>query len=737
MARQGRPSGGEIEFQCPVHDDTHPSAGWNKKKGVWNCLACGAKGDSADLARRLGVLEADKTASSPRRRVLTTTGFEIRDAYDQLLAVHVRKDYSDGSKDLWWERDGSKGLRGLRLESLPLYGTHEMSGWDDGTQVVVAEGEKARDALKARGIQSLGTVTGAGTVPGDERLRPLLKFDVLLWPDNDGDGERHMVRVAERLTLMGKTPRFVRWAGAPAKGDAADFTGSDAELAQLLSLGEKWTADDLATPLPQGELGGVLDEVVRFVRRYIVLNEHQLRAIALWVAHTYVYPAFDTTPYLIITSAEKRSGKTRLLEVISLIARAPWLTGRVTSALLVRRIHTDAPTLLLDETDAAFGGPKESTEALRQVLNLGHRRNGRATLLLPAGRNGWDFEDYSVFCPKALAGIGTLPDTVLDRGVKLKLVRRTPGEKVERFKERDVEPLAQPVRQALERWAPSAVPGLAHARPVLPDELDDRAQDGWEPLLAIADAAGGEWPVKARATAIALSSGDSREDESRGVRLLKDIRDVFSAIKSDAIFSKDLVGALCEMEEAPWGSLRFGALNATGLAQRLKPYDITPKQVRVGSLTKKGYQRAFFKEAWHRYLAGSTPGETDETGETSEAVESEAGGPDVSPRDYVSANGTKHPDPGETNVEPHLNLFGGNVSDVSPVSPKPSPLGSYSPEPCQAELSVQPPSEGTSCSASGCFRVATWISSAGSLPWCVEHGPPQERRWRLADAAAS
>ena len=199
---------------------------------------------------------------------------------------------------------------------------------------------------------------------------------------------------------------------------------------------------------------------------------------------------------LAISSAEKRSGKTRLLEVLELLVARPWFTGRVTAAVLARKVDAERPTLLLDESDAAFKGEKEYAEALRGLLNTGHRRGGKSTVCVGQGAE-LSYKDFSTYCPKAIAGIGKLPDTVADRSLPIRLERRAPDEQAERFRRRDVELEAIGLRAALERL-PDLVPALEEARPDLPGALDDRAQDAAEPLLAIADHAGGDSPERAR-----------------------------------------------------------------------------------------------------------------------------------------------------------------------------------------------------------------------------------------------
>ena len=210
----------------------------------------------------------------------------------------------------------------------------------------------------------------------------------------------------------------------------------------------------------------LLGELAALLRRFVVMSPAQARVVALWIVHSYLVAAAAATAYLAVTSAEKRSGKTRLLEVLELLVARPWFTGRTTAAVLPRKIDADRPTLLLDESDAAFGGDKEYAEALRGVLNTGHRRGGRTTVCVGQGAN-IGFKDFSTFCPKAIAGIGKLPDTVADRAIPVRLERRAPGERVDRFRRREVEPQAQQLRQrlaALAEWRKAAagrLPGAA------------------------------------------------------------------------------------------------------------------------------------------------------------------------------------------------------------------------------------------------------------------------------------
>jgi Protein of unknown function (DUF3631) len=227
-----------------------------------------------------------------------------------------------------------------------------------------------------------------------------------------------------------------------------------------------------------------LDDVRGFIRRFVVLDDAQADAVTLWAAHTHVFDAFGCTPYLAITSPEKRSGKTRLLEVLELLVREPLQTANISDAALFRVIDKKSPALLMDEVDAVF--KSREREELRGLLNAGYRKGAVAHRM--GGKSNRSLETFKVFCPKAFAGIGNcLPDTIVDRAIRIRLKRRTRAEPVERFRLREVEPTGHMLRDRLADWLEPQHDYLVSSRPQLPGELDDRAQDVWEPLLAIAD----------------------------------------------------------------------------------------------------------------------------------------------------------------------------------------------------------------------------------------------------------
>ena len=580
-------------LHCPSHNDHNPSLSANESEEGRLLVYCHARCSQENVIQSL----KDKGLwyeVKPRAR-----SFLVRNEENVHLASLKRIDYPNGEKKVWWERpDGQKELGPLKTPQLPLYMVQFLPTMEDEELIVLTEGPKAAEAFNRRcrfqGALALGTLTGASTIPCDASLRPLLGKKVVLWPDNDEPGQKHMEAIATRLVAMGAKVWTCKWKDATNEGaDAADFEGSKEELLDLIrEQVEPWN------PPEEVPLADILDELQYLLRRFVVMNQEEADALALWVCHTYAFDVTNTTPYIRITASEKRAGKSRLLEVLSTVVARPWLTDRTTPAALVRKIDKDSPTLLLDETDASMNGRDEYSQTLRGILNAGHRRGG-VTSLNVKEHGDWVPRDFTVFSPKAFAGIGSLPDTVADRSITISLRRKTPTEVVERFRLQGVLEEHRSLRDALERWAPTALDALRMAEPGVPSELDDRAADGWEPLLAIADLAGSDWPDLGRRAAIALSSVRDEEEESLGTRLLQDCRNILGSRGKERLATVSILRAL--KKHSRWR--RLGQeFNASTLATMLRPYDIRPKNLRMDGKIVKGYARSDFENAWERFL---------------------------------------------------------------------------------------------------------------------------------------
>jgi Protein of unknown function (DUF3631) len=346
-------------------------------------------------------------------------------------------------------------------------------------------------------------------------------------------------------------------------------------------------------------LAVLLDALADYVRTYVVMTAAQTTAVVLWVAHTHTLDAFETTPFLALTSPEKRCGKSRLFDVLELVVARPWRTIMPSEAVLFRKIDKAAPTLLLDETDAIFNMKNGNTEPLRALLNAGNRRG---TVVPRCVGPQQQLVDFNVFCAKTLAGIGSLPDTITDRSIVVRLERKRRDETAERFRRREALEVAEPIEQELASWAQDAVASLELARPAIPDALDDRAEEAWEPLLAIAELASDAWAERATTAAIQLARAD--DEQALGVLLLRDIRDVFLERVVDRLPSATLASLLGEIETSPWGDLWGKPLDARGLARRLKPFGVIPRTIRLDDgTTPKGYLHEQFADVSARYLS--------------------------------------------------------------------------------------------------------------------------------------
>lgn len=348
----------------------------------------------------------------------------------------------------------------------------------------------------------------------------------------------------------------------------------------------------------EASLADALEAAEHFLTRFVVLpNEHAYVAVTLWAAHAHAIEAWESTPRLALMSPEKRCGKSRVQEVVSTLVPNPMRTADVTTAVLFRSIAEDPrPTVFLDEVDTVWTGKTGENESLRALVNAGHRIGNDTRRMVGEGSN-MTVGTFRTFAALCLAGIGDLPDTIADRSVIITMQRKTDAEQVERWRIRANEPEGHSVGELLSAAVAPLIGSLRGAFPEIPAEINDRAADVWEPLLAIADAAGGDWPNAARAACLALSEG-MEEQASTGVRLLADLRTIWPH-GQELVATNDLLFRLHRLEDAPWGdSDGRSPLSARRLALLLKGYRIKP----VHRRDWRGYERSSLAEPWARYL---------------------------------------------------------------------------------------------------------------------------------------
>jgi putative DNA primase/helicase len=357
---------------------------------------------------------------------------------------------------------------------------------------------------------------------------------------------------------------------------------------------------DLSPPTPWPDVvdgAMLLDDIAATFRRYVVAPDGGTDAMALWVMHAHAEAAAFVSPLLALTSPEKRCGKTTALAVIGALAPKALSAASITPAVIFRVVERYRPTLLVDEADTFLPG----NDTLRGILNSGHTRATARVIRCEEGGDGYEPRIFSTWASKAVALIGKLPGTLEDRAVNVRLRRKAKGEKVDRLRLDRLEPETEPLRRQAARWVADHIDELKAADPSVPEILHDRAADNWRPLLAIADVAGGTWPERARAAALALNGAG--QEASLGEQLLADLRAIFDDRAAEELSSETLLGALTSMDDRPWRELRHGKpINARGLARMLEPFGVRPKTIRMGERTPKGYVRTELTDAFTRYL---------------------------------------------------------------------------------------------------------------------------------------
>ena len=537
--------------------------------------------------------------------------------------------------------------------------------------VLICEGEQAAEAASQQFPDWVAVTSLHGAkAPQKSDWSSVATRDVTIWPDADEAGARFAAAVAQLVHEAGAASvRIVPVPNdVPAGWDLADPLPEGMDLAALLASARKpeteegedhdelarvvsrlaalppdeydrcrrKEAHDLGVRTPtldravkkacQGAQGGapqgrtldwpavepwttavdgvgLLTEIAALISTYVAVPRPIADAIALWVALTWVHDRLEISTFLNITSATKRCGKSLLLDVISELVFQPLPTTNLTPAVLFRIIDQSAPTLLLDEADQIFAN--KDIADLRAVIN-GSQRRASAYVLRCVG-DDHEPRAFGTWCPKALAGIGDLPDTVRDRALVIRLERRPFGVATSRWRDRDRVQIAR-LQQQIVRWTSDHVTAMLATRNavVFPAVLHDRARDAWEALLAMGHTVGGDWagPAGRAQRACQYVAGDADDDLGAPEQLLVDLRAVFRAAGDpETLSTNHLLSALQALEERPWSEWRRGKpISARGLAHVLKPFKVQPATIRFTAGLAKGYRRDALQPAWTRYL---------------------------------------------------------------------------------------------------------------------------------------
>ena len=392
-----------------------------------------------------------------------------------------------------------------------------------------------------------------------------------------------------------------------------------------------------AVPAPD-DAAALLGELHDWLVSYVAFTSpHHAVAVTLWIAHTHLADRFDSTGRLVLLSPEPECGKTRVLELAEPACAGAEFLNDASPAYMFRRIGAGTVTILLDECDAIWrrGKADESAEAVRSIVNAGHRK-GAAVGRVEMTSSGAELKRFEVYAPAALAAKGDpLPDTVMSRAVVIHMRRRPPGTQLRRYRQRVTRREGEELHDKLKAWAASVAGKVGDPWPDLPDGVDDRPADVWEPLVVVADLAGGDWPELSRDACTALISGARDDAQGTGTQLLDDIRATWpkavpplsgtSGTSGTCLASHvphvphvphrgtgALLRALHALDESPWGDWDGHPMNPRDLAKLLRLYGIKATKIRISEKqTVRGYRCEDFDDAWRCFLPALKPDDPD------------------------------------------------------------------------------------------------------------------------------
>jgi putative DNA primase/helicase len=668
----------------------------NTSKQVFNCRGCNEGGDiialvefldGVDFNRACELLTGEPAPSQKRvagtkKIVAAEYPYPAADGAIAFVVERIEYQKADGSFVM---KDGKKrkefrqkrpdpdnpgkwiwNVNGAPI--VPYQLPRVLKAIADRQCIAITEGERCANLLWEIDIPA---TTNAG---GSCKWKPELNSffvgaDLVLIPDNDEAGYKHVQHVGAALNGIASRIRVLVLPNVPLKGDVADWMangGTREQLQELINQAPDWrpsietgekkaqaeageqeildglarlnrfdyehrrkeAAEELGMRAPQldaevaerrerqqAETGppplfghwivepwpesvdtdALLLSLTRRLHRHVVFSNEAGIVVALWILFAWVHDVAVHSPNLLVTSVERDSGKTTLLNLIHFLAPRGLLCVEISEAALFRGIELWQPTLIVDEADTIL----VENESLRAVINSGWTRG----LSIPRCIGDEKVPHaFPTFCPKAIGMKGRkLPDTTLSRCIIIELKRKRANEKVEHFRCIDDPGLEELRRQAM-RWANDNAAVLKDKEPEMPPGFDNRLGDNFRLLFAIADLAGGEWPEKAREAARVLSG--AADTASQKARLLADIKKIRGAKEGDAISSAALVEELVVNEDSEWAEMGKSRkpISQNQLAGMLKEFRIAPQQVRIGGKQCRGYEWAWFEDAWSRYV---------------------------------------------------------------------------------------------------------------------------------------
>lgn len=374
------------------------------------------------------------------------------------------------------------------------------------------------------------------------------------------------------------------------KYSIVDVPGTESDQEMFSEL-EPWPSDVNGKAL--------LDSIRKDLNSYCSLPEHCDVAVTLWVIACYLINNFRIFPKLAANSPQKRCGKTTFLEFLASVCPKALMTSNLSGPVIFRIIDKHQPTLIIDELDTFM----DKNDELRGIINSGHTRSG-AHVIRCVGEDN-EPQKFSTWSAMALARIGEWASTIADRSIGVRLERKPANVQLKRLPI-DLELKHKHHRRQCMKWASENQVLVASCDPQVPSVDNNRAEDNWRPLLAVAETIGGDWPTLAREAMKALESQQDTEDEV--LSLLRDIQDICAERKDwhKAVPSKLLTEQLNTKDDSPWPSMRGDrGITSNQVGKMLRPFGLVPGTVKDGAGNKsviRGYYRERLEKVFLQYI---------------------------------------------------------------------------------------------------------------------------------------
>jgi hypothetical protein len=304
-----------------------------------------------------------------------------------------------------------------------------------------------------------------------------------------------------------------------------------------------------------------------------------------WVLHTYVFHQFLHTPRALIWSRGSGYGKTVRLSCIAALANNARYMIAPSPAVLYHEIRAHPETtLVLDDMENDDLWNKRSL--LRQIIDGGHRQGAPVPRVI-----NHEVVWFPTFAPLA---VGTIVDRARRYKFPPQLLTRSIANEMKKSGEGQDEifpddPRFVPVRAIAARWAPT------FQRPKmisLPKGIITRCATNWRSLIAIGDALG--YGATLRAAAIAVEAANFDPE----LRFDEDLYSVFQQRQESALWMDEIIEALSDIEDGPWGSLTRDLLYDLLYRRGIEKRTVWKVGADGGRRSNKGIYRKQLEPLW-------------------------------------------------------------------------------------------------------------------------------------------